>query len=195
MHDFLPCIALTIKAGRNYGFTHCVLSNSTHATETRPNAYAFLTPCAFCEDLLDREDLYECHTCGLLYCARTHEGKPDCQCRCGIPTPEKAVAAAQAFLLDNELLVQSTETMIIEDESATFFGISGPTEWLRSTPIYEDLYDHCLPIEFAMTHLKDQEIALDCGQAGYLTPSFAVAIKRFDIDRRVFTVSVFHPFA
>jgi hypothetical protein len=151
-----------------------------------------LAPCAFCEYLLDRDELYKCNTCGLLYCAL----REDCQCRCGIPTADVAVAAAQAHLINECKAPTSAETLVVEDESGVFFGIGGSTEWLLNIPVYEETenLDFCLPIEFGPAHSEQRAIAFESGKAGYLTDNFAVAIKRFDIEGRIFTVSVFHPF-
>src|ERR1700679_2163183 len=61
------------------------MPNSIHLLPSRQ------LPCAFCQELLSREDLFECASCGLLYCGSRQN---ECQCRCGIPTTEEALAAA-----------------------------------------------------------------------------------------------------
>src|ERR1700733_5089161 len=88
-----------------------------------------LLPCAFCQELLPKDDLVKCECCGLLYCGARQTDKSECQCRCGVPTDEEAVAAALDFLIRDLLAPTPTQTLVVEDDCGTFYGISGPTGW------------------------------------------------------------------
>lgn len=147
-----------------------------------------LTPCAVCERLSTTE-MNECGTCRKLTC-----GKP-CSCSCGRPTAVQAVTEGLSYLKGSSLPVQPEDTAIVEDEDGAIFGFWGGEDLLLSAPLYEAVegLEFYLPEEFACRHQIHQQQAVKTGQDGYLSRNYGVSIKRFDIDGRIFTVSVFHP--
>jgi hypothetical protein len=93
------------------------------------------------------------------------------------------------------LIPQARQTVCVEDEYGAVFSVTGPTGWLLKIPEHEDTegLEFYLPTEFSKLHAIKQQQAVSTGRAGYLTPTFGVSIRRFEIEGRVFTVSVFDP--
>lgn len=115
----------------------------------------------------------------------------DCGCSCDHVSPAIAVAVATQKLWRTPLL--PSQTLVVESEHDSCYGVSGETKWLSRLPLHEHEIAKCLPDGMGPIHQGHQRAALGSGEAQYSANGYGVDLLLFRIEGRRFTTSVFTP--
>jgi hypothetical protein len=140
------------------------------------------TGCPICKTLFN--PMLTCDSCGGPLCE-------ECSCFCSYITEAHAMAAARQCLWLTPLT--PVQTLLVMDDDGIVYAQRDAGDCFLRRPVHEDTFKESthLPTEFAGKHQAHHLVAVEDGVARYSTENFNVGIKRFYIEGRIFTASVF----